>query len=112
MQIIQETTKFNPVEVKVLVETQEEYNDLIGYIKNYGPKPVSSGNQTDSDGWISNIGNDTWTWPEGYGIDANTCVKIKRRDGSYREGCAGYWEPSWCEVDGEELDIVEFRIVK
>jgi len=112
MKVIQETTQFNPIEVKVLVETQEEYNDLIGYIKNYGPKLVSSGNQPDSDGWISNEGNDFCIWPDGCGIEAYTWVEIERRNGVTEKRNAGKWLESWKETDGCDIDIIKFRIVK
>ena len=113
MQIIQETQQFNPIEVKVLVETQEEYNDLLEYIKNYGVKSVSSGQEPDSEGWISNIGNSTWGPPKGYGINANTRIEIKRRHRESTErNPAGYWDISWEETNKSKWDIVKFRILK
>jgi hypothetical protein len=112
MRIIQETQEFNPVEVKVLVETQEEYNDLIGYIENYGPKPVSSGKQPDSDGWISNVGNSTWNWPDGYGITEDTLIETLHRTGEKEKERAEEWSSAWCEVEDKEYDIIKFRILK
>jgi hypothetical protein len=112
MKVIQETQKFNPIEVKVLVETQEEYDNLLKYVKNYGTKPVFSVNQPDKDGWISNIGNDTERWPEGYGITKNTVIEIKRRNGDTEKDYAHAWRVSWTEIDEDEVDIVKFRILK
>jgi hypothetical protein len=112
MKIIQETQKFNPIEVKVLVETQEEYDNLLKYIKNYGTKPVSSGNQPDEDGWISNIGNDTYTWPDFYGITDCTVIEVIKRSGKREVGEASTWFATWKETDSDPDDIVKFRILK
>jgi len=111
MQVIQETQKFNPIEVKVLVETQEEYNDLTGYIKNYGPKPVSSGNQPDEEGWISNEGNDTESWPEGCGINDNTKITVEYRNGNFEtDEAQNFMFECWKSTDWSGMDIVSFRV--
>jgi len=112
MRIIQETTQFNPIEVKVLVETQEEYNNLLEYVKNQETKAVSSGQQLDSEGWITNIGNHTYYWPKGYGITKDTLIQIERRNGEVRDGLASDWHGSWVEDDNDPWDIVKFRILK
>ena len=112
MRIIQETQQFNPIEVKVLVETQEEYNNLLEYVKNQETKAVSSGQQPDEDGWISNVGNDTERWPEGYGIDGGTLIETKHRSGESRTRHASTWCATWKETDGHLGDIIKFRIVK
>jgi len=64
------------------------------------------------DGWISNIGNSTCYWPEGYGITEETWVEVKYRDNTSEEGTACSWKASWCEVDGKGWDIIKFRIIK
>ena len=112
MRIIQETQKFNPIEVKVLVETQEEYNNLLEYVKNQETKVVSSGREPDSEGWISNIGNDTERWPCGYGVTKDTKIEIRRRNLVHEKQCAGFWDISWCETDGSKWSIIEFRVLK
>jgi hypothetical protein len=112
MRIIQETQKFNPIEVKVLVETQEEYNNLLEYVKNYETKAVSSGQQLDSEGWITNIGNSTWNWPEGYGITEDTLIETLHRNGEKEKERASYWSSAWCEVEDKDYNIVKFCIVK
>ena len=112
MKVIQETQKFNPIEVKVLVETQEEYDDLLEYIKNYGPKPVSFGNQPDEDGWISNEGNDNRWWPNGYGIICNqTVIEVLYRNGE-KETLVALHSPCWKSTDFAGYDIIKFRILK
>jgi hypothetical protein len=112
MRIIQETQQFNPIEVKVLVETQEEYNNLLEYVKSYETKAVSSGREPDSDGWISNEGNNTRTWPEGYGIVCNTKIEVKKRNGKTDATFADSWYECWKETDRDPDDIIKFRIVK
>jgi hypothetical protein len=68
--------------------------------------------QEDDDGWISNEGNSTCYWPEGYGITEETWVEVKYRDNTSEEGTACSWKASWCEVDGKGWDIMKFRIIK
>jgi DNA polymerase III epsilon subunit-like protein len=66
----------------------------------------------EDEGWISNEGNSTCTWPNGYGITEETRVEVKYRDNTSDKGAACCWEASWCEVDGKSWDIVKFRIVQ
>jgi hypothetical protein len=112
--IVKEYKKYLPCLDDAYDEPNVEYTfcGVTHVLKSVKMLGEESKEQPTEDGWISNIGNDTYYWPEGYGIDANTQVKVKRRDGSYSDGYAGYWEPSWCEVDGESSDIVAFRILK
>ena len=112
MRIIQETQQFNPVEVKVLVETQEEYNNFLEYVKNYETKVVSSGKQPDPEGWISNIENKTYPWPSGYDINPDTPIEVEKRNGIRLFGAAGAWLVSWNGTRNHVNDIVRFRIVK
>jgi hypothetical protein len=66
----------------------------------------------EDEGWISNEGNDTERWPEGYGIDPETRIQVKRRNGDIENGPAWQWAAMWCETDKHPQDITEFRIIK
>jgi hypothetical protein len=67
----------------------------------------------EDEGWISNIGNDTYTWPDGYGVWHDTLIECTLRNGSLVKHLAGnIHSPYWNEVDNESRDIVKFRIVK
>jgi hypothetical protein len=68
--------------------------------------------QPDSVVWFSNIGNDTERWPEGCGVNRNTKIEIKRRNGTTEIDYAHKWTVSWTETDKDEYDIVRFRILK
>ena len=80
---------------------------LIGEKVNTDSKP-----QPDSVVWFSNIGNDTERWPEGCGVNRNTKIEIKRRNGTTEIDYACEWTVSWTETDKDEYDIVRFRILK
>jgi hypothetical protein len=80
---------------------------LLGVKANTDSKP-----QPDSEGWISNVGNDTQCWPEGYGINRDTKIEIKRRNGDIVKDHAYIWNVSWTETEGDDWNIVEFRIAK
>ena len=80
---------------------------LIGEKANTDTKP-----QPDSEGWISNVGNNTYGWPFGYDITRGTVIKIQQRDGTQDIGTADDWYDSWKETDGSSHDIVKFRILK
>jgi hypothetical protein len=69
--------------------------------------------QPTEDGWISNVGNSNWCPPEGYGVDSDTRIEIKRRGRETTEiGLAGHWDMSWEETSGCDMDIISFRILK
>jgi hypothetical protein len=68
--------------------------------------------QEDDDGWISNEGNSTCTWPSGYGISDSTMLEVKYRDGASDKGVACDWGDAWYETEGKGWDIIKFRIVK
>jgi hypothetical protein len=68
--------------------------------------------QPTNDGWISNIGNDTERWPDGYGIRSSSKIEIERRNGETEMTSAGDWCSSWREDDNDPWDIVKFRILK
>ncbi len=68
--------------------------------------------KTEDEGWISNEGNNTFSWPYGYGITANTMIEIIKRDGRKSTNEAGTWTSLWKETDQWHADIVKFRIVK
>ena len=68
--------------------------------------------QEEDEGWISNIGNSTCTWPKGYGITEDTLICIEQRRGTIKEGVASNWEMCWRETDDTPLDIIKFRIIK
>ena len=68
--------------------------------------------KTEDEGWISNIGNNSYSWPFGYNISYDTYIEIERRDGVRKRGRAGGWLPSWRSCDNNPYDIVKFRIVK
>lgn len=62
--------------------------------------------------WISNEGNNTYSWPLGYGITENTMIEIIKRDARRATGQAGMWAIFWKETDRSDGDIVKFRIIK
>jgi hypothetical protein len=69
--------------------------------------------QEDDEGWISNTGNDTYTWPDGCGVWYDTLIECTLRNGSLVKHLAGdIHSPYWNEVDNETTDIIKFRIVK
>ena len=63
-------------------------------------------------GWISNIGNNTERWPDGYGISNYTKIEIKQRDGDTVKDYAYMWNASWRETDDKPWDIISFRILE
>ena len=67
--------------------------------------------KTEEEGWISNEGNSTCTWPDGYGLTANTEIEVRRYNGSLLKGRVGDFGASWGD-GGSSIDIQEFRIVK
>ncbi len=69
--------------------------------------------KTEDDGWISNTGNDSWGWPDGYGITNNTIIEVKFRCGDVVTNPAvWFYHGCWRETDGARNDIIEFRIIK
>ena len=67
----------------------------------------------EDEGWISNIGNDTYTWPNGCGVWHDTLIECALRNGSLVKHLAGdIYSLYWNEVDNESTDIMKFRIVK
>ena len=68
--------------------------------------------QEDDDGWISNEGNSTCTWPSGYGISDSTMLEVKYRDGASDQGVACDWGDAWYETERKGWDIMKFRIIK
>jgi hypothetical protein len=68
--------------------------------------------QPDSDGWISNVGNKTYRWPEGYGVANETPIETVHRNGNINKEPAELWNIAWCETDYKDYDIIKFRILK
>ena len=68
--------------------------------------------QTTDDDWISNVGNSTLTWPDGYGIGKNTKLEVQYRDKTFDYGVANAWSAAWYESEGKSWDIIKFRILK
>jgi hypothetical protein len=68
--------------------------------------------QPTGDGWISNEGNDTERWPDGYGVTRDTKIETKHRNGDTGIDYAYKWTVTWTETDKDEYDIVKFRILK
>jgi hypothetical protein len=103
MKILNETTVFQPKTIEVLVETQEEHDALVKFVTD----------KSNADGWISNIGNDTYRWPDGFGINEDTKLEVEKRNGCIGVGLASEWDVSWCEMARHNtLAIVRFRIIK
>jgi len=81
---------------------------VLGEKANTDSKP-----QPDSEGWISNIGNDTWTPPDGFGIHSGTVVEYQFRNGStFQKKVSNIYYECWKETDGSIEDIIKFRILK
>jgi hypothetical protein len=102
MKILNETTVFQPKTIEVLVETQEEYYALVKFVTD----------KSNADGWISNIGNSTRRWPEGYGIQKDTEIEIETRKGIFTKATADNCRSMWTETDKHFDDIIRFRIIK
>lgn len=64
---------------------------------------------TNKDGWISNVGHDSYQYPEH--LDENTKVELKFRNGETEIGIAGDCDAGWIETDGAQWDIIAYRIL-
>lgn len=88
------------------------FSDTIERIENWLREKFPEESTQLDEGWISNVGNDTYTWPDGYGVTRLTRIEVKLHNGDISEGDAEDWESSWKETDGGSYDIVAFRILK
>ena len=67
----------------------------------------------EDEGWISNVGNSTKTWPEGT-VQYSDTIQVVSRSGKVETTPARNLQSSirWWETDKCQMDIVKFRIVK
>jgi hypothetical protein len=67
----------------------------------------------EDEGWISNVGNSTKTWPEGT-VQCSDTLQIVSRSGKVQTIPARDLQSSirWWETDKCQMDIVKFRIIK
>jgi hypothetical protein len=66
----------------------------------------------DGEGWISNIGNAAYRWPDGCGVEGTTLIVVEKRNGVISTGLAEEWDISWQEVNRLASSIIRFRIIK
>ena len=112
--IVKEYKKYLPCLEDAYDEPNVEYifDGVTHVLKSVKMIGESADKQPTDNGWISNIGNDTERWPEGYGIKHYTKLQIERRNGDIDTDTAGKWNISWTETDKDAYDIIKFRILK
>lgn len=91
-----------------VIEECHVYDFIVTHIDTIN-KILKKTDEPDSSGWISNIGNDTITYPPT--ISGGTKVCVKYRDGKLETCLANYHDVSWTETDGTMYDIVAYRII-
>jgi hypothetical protein len=113
--IVKEYKKYLPCLDDAYDEPNVEYtfDGVTHVLKSVRMLGEESKEQPTDNGWISNIGNSNWCPPEGYGVDFDTRIEIKRRGCETTEiGLACHWDMSWEETSGSAMDIIKFRILE
>ena len=62
------------------------------------------------DGWISNIGHSVGRHPDS--LSPDDIIEAKCRGGHIFTGFARHYAINWRETDGDQYDIVAYRILK
>jgi hypothetical protein len=112
--VVKEYKKYLPCLDDAYDEPNVEYtfDGVTHVLKSVKMIKEESREQPTDNGWINNIGNDTFHWPDGYGVRSDTWIEVKRRNNTTVRGRACTWNASWHEIANHPLDIIEFRILK
>lgn len=94
-----------PQNMQIVLDYEAVHPKALEELDNYPKKP-------EGEGWISNQGNSTYRYPDGYGLSDNTLLDLVLRSGLCTRTEADTYSFHWRETEGKSYNVVWFRVVK